>query len=36
MDHRNYKPRILDAKVEEYFTAFGAACIEDPKWSGKA
>lgn len=35
MNHLNYKPRIIDAKVEEYLSAFGAVCIERPKWCGK-
>lgn len=30
-----YKPRIIDAKVEKYLKAFGAVCIEGPKWCGK-
>ena len=35
MKHPNYKPRVIDAKVEEYLSAFGAVCIEGPKWCGK-
>ena len=35
MNHLNYKPRIIDTKVEEYLSAFGAVCIEEPKWCGK-
>ncbi|HIU79286.1 MAG TPA: ATP-binding protein, partial [Candidatus Avilachnospira avicola] len=35
MDNRKYKPRILDRKLEEYLSAFGAVCIEGPKWCGK-
>ncbi len=35
MNHLNYKPRIIDAKVEEYLSAFGAVCIEGSKWCGK-
>lgn len=35
MNHLNYKPRIIDAKVGEYLSAFGAVCIEGPKWCGK-
>ncbi len=30
-----YKPRIIDAKVEKYLKVFGAVCIEGPKWCGK-
>lgn len=25
MDKQNYKPRIIDARVKEYLSAFGAA-----------
>jgi len=32
---QNYKPRVIDAKVKEYLSAFGAVCIEGPKWCGK-
>ena len=35
MDKRIYKPRIIDRQVEEYLSAFGAVCIEGPKWCGK-
>ena len=35
MNHPNYKPRVIDAKVEEYLSTFGAVCIEGPKWCGK-
>ena len=35
MEKQNYKPRIIDAKVKEYLSAFGAVCIEGPKWCGK-
>ena len=35
MDKQNYKPRVIDAKVKEYLSAFGAVCIEGPKWCGK-
>lgn len=31
----NYMPRILDEKVQIYLSAFGAVCIEGPKWCGK-
>lgn len=33
--HPGYKPRIIDQKVKEYLSAFGAVCIEGPKWCGK-
>lgn len=35
LNHPNYKPRVIDAKVEEYLSTFGAVCIEGPKWCGK-
>ena len=35
MDKQSYRPRIIDRKVEEYLAAFGAVCIEGPKWCGK-
>lgn len=35
MDLQNYLPRIMDAKIEEYLKAFGAVCVEGPKWCGK-
>lgn len=35
MDTKNYVPRLLDVKVTQYLTAFGALCIEGPKWCGK-
>ncbi|MCM1104741.1 MAG: DUF4143 domain-containing protein [Clostridium sp.] len=35
MKHSDYKPRIIDQKVKEYLAAFGALCIEGPKWCGK-
>ncbi|HRT82081.1 MAG TPA: DUF4143 domain-containing protein [Oscillospiraceae bacterium] len=35
MEKSVYKPRIIDSKVEEYLSAFGAVCIEGPKWCGK-
>ena len=35
MKRSDYKPRVIDQKVEEYLSAFGALCIEGPKWCGK-
>lgn len=35
MKRQNYKPRVIDAKVKECLSAFGAVCIEGPKWCGK-
>ena len=31
----NYRPRIIDRTVKTYLSAFGAVCIEGPKWCGK-
>jgi len=35
MRKAEYRPRIIDHQVEEYLSAFGAVCIEGPKWCGK-
>lgn len=35
MDKSKYTPRIIDDEVEEYLAAFGAICVEGPKWYGK-
>ena len=35
MEKQSYKPRIIDQQVENYLSAFGAVCIEGPKWCGK-
>lgn len=35
MKELDYRPRIIDKQVEEYLSAFGAVCIEGPKWCGK-
>lgn len=35
MQDNNYKSRIIDNKVIEYLSVFGAVCIEGPKWCGK-
>ncbi len=35
MKEKEYLPRIIDAKIEEYLAVFGAVCIEGPKWCGK-
>ncbi|MCD8006868.1 MAG: DUF4143 domain-containing protein [Oscillospiraceae bacterium] len=35
MEQRDYKTRIVDDEVERYLSAFGAVCIEGPKWCGK-
>jgi len=35
MDNNVYQPRIIDSVVEQHLRAFGAVCIEGPKWCGK-
>ena len=35
MDKKNYRPRVIDRKIEEHLNIFGALCIEGPKWCGK-
>lgn len=35
MPSEKYRPRLIDNIVEKYLTAFGAICIEGPKWCGK-
>lgn len=35
MKQADYRPRLIDARVEGYLSAFGAVCIEGPKWCGK-
>lgn len=35
MEKSEYRPRIIDKQVDEYLSAFGAVCIEGPKWCGK-
>lgn len=35
MNKNEYKPRIIDRKISEYLSVFGAVCIEGPKWCGK-
>ena len=35
MKESEYRPRIIDRQVDEYLSAFGAVCIEGPKWCGK-
>ena len=35
MDKNKYRPRMIDKKIDEYLSAFGAVCIEGPKWCGK-
>lgn len=35
MDKQSYRARVIDRQVEAYLAAFGAVCIEGPKWCGK-
>ncbi len=35
MEEKKYLPRLIDTKVIKYLQAFGAVCIEGPKWCGK-
>lgn len=35
MNKNEYKPRIIDKKIQEYLATFGAVCVEGPKWCGK-
>ncbi|MCH5213151.1 MAG: ATP-binding protein [Oscillospiraceae bacterium] len=35
MKNELYKPRIIDKQIENYLKAFGAICVEGPKWCGK-
>ncbi len=36
MNRKGYRPRIIDAEIDRYLQAFGAVCIEGPKWCGKS
>lgn len=35
MDKEKYRPRLIDHQIKKYLSAFGAVCIEGPKWCGK-
>lgn len=35
MKRKDYKPRLLDNILDNYLEAFGAVCVEGPKWCGK-
>ncbi len=35
MKKEDYRLRIVDSTIDEYLKAFGAVCIEGPKWCGK-
>ena len=32
---KEYMPRLIDKKIEEYLEVFGAISVEGPKWCGK-
>ena len=34
-EKKTYLPRLVDKKIEDYLTVFGAVSIEGPKWCGK-
>lgn len=35
MQEKEYLPRLIDKKIDDYLTVFGAILIEGPKWCGK-
>jgi predicted AAA+ superfamily ATPase len=35
MNNDAYRPRIIDSAIKQHLRAFGAICIEGPKWCGK-
>ncbi len=35
MDKSKYRPRLIDGRIKDYLSSFGAICIEGPKWCGK-
>ncbi|MEE8793068.1 MAG: DUF4143 domain-containing protein [Erysipelotrichaceae bacterium] len=35
MENEKYRNRLIDWKVDQYLQAFGAVCIQGPKWCGK-
>lgn len=35
MNLQKYRTRIIDSQIDQYLSAFGAVCIEGPKWCGK-
>ncbi len=35
MDKKAYRPRLIDAQIQDLLGIFGALCIEGPKWCGK-
>ena len=35
MKRENYRPRVIDTLLQDHLQAFGAVCLEGPKWCGK-
>ena len=35
MERDDYRPRLIDNIIDSYLEAFGAVCVEGPKWCGK-
>lgn len=35
MEREDYRPRVIDNIIDSYLEAFGAVCVEGPKWCGK-
>lgn len=35
MEREDYRPRLIDNIIDSYLDAFGAVCVEGPKWCGK-
>lgn len=35
MEREDYRPRLIDNLIDSYLEAFGAVCVEGPKWCGK-
>lgn len=35
MEREDYRPRLIDNIIYSYLEAFGAVCVEGPKWCGK-
>ena len=35
MRNDDYKPRLIDQRLDFYLSTFGAVCVEGPKWCGK-
>ena len=35
MERKDYRPILIDNIIDSYLKAFGAVCVEGPKWCGK-